>query len=732
MVLLASRLAMSSVGGRVARVDGWEKVRGIARYVDDLVLPGMWFGATVRSPIAHGRIDRIVFDPAFDWSQVVVVTAADIPGENTIFLYDKEQPALAAGHVDHCAEAVVLVAAPTRELARQAVAHVRLELTPLPAILDLADATQEFKSLEIRKGDVDTVFAASDVIVVESTSRTGAQEQLYIEPQGMIASPREGGGVTVVGSLQCPFYVHRALVMLLGAPSDEVVVVQAVTGGAFGGKEEYPSMLAGHAALLALKARRPIKMVYDRQEDIAATTKRHPSLVRHRSAVSPDGRLLALDIDITLDAGAYPTLSKVVLSRATIHAAGPYRCDAVRVRSRAMRTHTPPHGAFRGFGAPQSLFALEMQVETIAKRLSRDPVELRRAWLLRDGDTTSTGQPVTCAAGREVLDDALSRLASRPSPPVKPGRRRGRGVSVYMHGAGFTGSGEERIKGRAAVGVAQDGVFEVLSGSTEMGQGTNTIFAQLAADALGVPCESVRIATPDTSRVPDSGPTVASRTCMVMGRVVEECAREVRAQLEAWAADNDLPASDRVALAVERARRAGPLTIERVYASPPGIRWDDQTFSGDAYPVYAWGANVAEVDVDPDTGEVEVVRLVAAADAGRVVHPVLAEGQIEGGAVQGLGFALLEEVKYKDGRVWNDRLATYIIPTSVDVPVVETVLCETPFPYGPGGGAKGIGEMPIDGPAPAIVAAVAQAIGKLVTEVPLTPEKILAAIEETP
>jgi CO/xanthine dehydrogenase Mo-binding subunit len=278
--------------------------------------------------------------------------------------------------------------------------------------------------------------------------------------------------------------------------------------------------------------------------------------------------------------------------------------------------------------------------------------------------------------------------------------------------------------------VAEDGALEVRAGSTEIGQGTRTIFAQMASDALGVSPAAIRVADPDTSRVPDSGPTVASRTCMVVGRVVEDAARELRARLLAWAEAAGLPRNDVTALARAHAERVGPLAVEKIYAPPPGTRWDDHAYRGDAYPTYAWGANVAEVDVDPDTGEVAVVRLVAAADAGRVVHPVLAEGQIEGGAVQALGWALTEEVRYQRGRVQNDRLATYIIPTAADVPPVETELIEAPFQHGPAGGAKGIGELPMDGPAPAIVAAIASATGRLVAEVPLLPERILAALEE--
>jgi len=350
-------------GHPVIRKEGREKVTGSARYVDDLAFPEMLHGVTVRSSVARGRIRGIHFGDGIPWSKFTVVTAADITGKNEIALIEHDQPCLAAEIINHPEEAIVLLAHPDRYLLEEARRAVQIDVEPLPAIFSIEDSIAKravifgtdnvFKSYHMEKGDVDAAWAQADV-VVEGEYRTGAQEQLYIENQGMIAAANPTDGVTIWGSLQCPYYVHKALITLFGLPTEKIRVIQAETGGGFGGKEEYPSMIAGHAALLAWKSGKPVKIIYDRAEDMVATTKRHPSRTRHRTGVTRDGRLVAMDIDFVIDGGAYATLSSVVLSRGTIHAAGPYSCPNVRVHSRAVATNAPPHGAFRGFGAPQA------------------------------------------------------------------------------------------------------------------------------------------------------------------------------------------------------------------------------------------------------------------------------------------------------------------------------------------------------------------------------------------
>jgi CO/xanthine dehydrogenase Mo-binding subunit len=530
--------------------------------------------------------------------------------------------------------------------------------------------------------------------------------------------------------MQCPYYVHKAMKALLGCGPDGVVIAQSVTGGGFGGKEEYPSMLAAHVALLAAKARRPVKIVYDRDEDIAATTKRHPCRTRHRLAVDAAGEPIAVDIDVVMDGGAYLTLSPVVLSRGVLHAAGPYRCPVVRVRGRVVATNYPPHGAFRGFGAPQTTFAYERQMQKLARARGEDGLQLRKRLALRAGDTTATGQLLGASVGTDEVIAAIERTAG--PPPAREGRnaagapvRRGRGVCFYFHGAGFTGSGEQRLAGRATVAVTAGGRFEVRSSSTDIGQGAITIFTQIAAAALGVDPADIDVIDPSTARVPDSGPTVASRTCMVVGGVVERAAAALRARLEAWGKERGV-AGGAAALAKAYAAAAGELAETVTYAPPPGIQWDDATYTGAAYPVYGWAACLVDVAVDLDTCEVAIERCVQAVDVGKAINPAIVKGQIEGGTLQALGWAVLEDVVYRDGRVANANMTNCIVPTFADSPELETILVEVPYPYGPSG-AKGVGEIPMDGPAAAVANAVEDALGCPFDELPISPERVAAA-----
>ena len=734
-----------SVGSSIPRVDGDAKVRGTALYVDDLPAAGALHGATVRSQVPHGVLRAIRLDPGFDWGDVVVVTADDIPGRNTIYLLEEDQPALVpvGGRIRHTDEPVALVAAPSRRRAQEAVAHVLLDVEELPGVHTFEDALRAevllygtdnvFKRFEIRKGGDVEAALASAYLVVEGTYDTGAQEQMYIEPQGMVAHFEADGSCHIVGSLQCPYYVHKAMKPLLGLADQQIVIAQSVTGGGFGGKEEYPSMIAAHAALLARKAGRPVKVVYDRDEDIGATTKRHPARTRHRMGFRRDGTIVAVDVDVLFDGGAYLTLSPVVLSRGVLHAAGPYRCETVRVVGRAVATNTPPHGAFRGFGAPQTTFAYERQVAKAARLLRIDPFEMRRRNMLRLGDATATSQVLTYSVGSEkaleLVADAAAIVPLGPresggggTPPV----RRGRGLAFYFHGAGFTGSGEQRLAGRATVALLPGGRFEVRSSSTDIGQGALTIFSQIAATALGVDVGRVSIAEQSTAQVPDSGPTVASRTCMVVGAVVERAARALRDRIAAWAAGHGM--GDASLIDAAAAMAAGDEVAETAtYEPPPGIQWDDATYTGSAYPVYGWACCLVDVAVDLDTYEVTVERCVHAVDVGRAIHPILVKGQIEGGTLQALGWALWESVVYRQGRVMNRRMTDCIVPTFADAPEMETILIEEPYPFGPHG-AKGVGEIPMDGPAAAVANAVEDALGAPFDSLPVLPEVIQRAL----
>jgi len=763
----------SIIGTSPPRKEGRAKVLGTAQYIDDQTLPGMWHGATIRSTIASGRIVSITFAPHIPWSEYAIVRAADIPGENTIVHLTKDHPCLAADEINHVAEPILLLAHPDKSALLAARAAITITYDERPGIFTIeasesaADAFDKdpndtaniiwpgsahggtpncFKTYQMYSGDANETEVAiaaafesasiGQAHIIEGEYTTGAQEQLYIEPNGVIAEcTLDPAGhvthVTVRGSMQCPYYLVHALTLVFNLPEEKCRVLQVETGGAFGGKEDFPSVIGSHAALLAMKSGHPVKIIYDRGEDMAATTKRHPSRTRIRTAVSKEGKLLAGTIDIAIDGGAYATLSPVVLSRATIHAPGPYKWPHLRVRSKAMATNIPPHGAFRGFGAPQSLFALERHMDKIARTLNLSPEEFRRRNFLATGDTTATGQllhePVDmqhlltrALADADYHHKRAAFAASNPTSQIK----RGIGFAAFMHGTGFTGSGERRLNSLVHLDILPNGRPQILVSSTEFGQGTNTILSQVAAETLALPYDDILIHEVDTAVVPNSGPTVASRTAMIVGKLVERAALEILTTLRNEAA---LPAPHTreqfITAAKSYLAQHPQLRASVRYEPPAKIFWDDDLYRGDAYPGYAWAVYVAEVAVDLDTYMATVTRFDALQEVGRVLHPILARGQIEGGVAQGIGYALYEKCVYKDGHLMNNQMTNYIMPTSADLPTIHVHFEEVPSIHGPGG-AKGIGELPMDGPAPAILNAIEDATGIAFNAIPLLPEDI--------
>ena len=730
------------VGMPVPRKEGRDKVTGRAQYIDDMTLPGMLYGATVRSSIPRGRIRKINFGPGVVWDEFVIVSAKDIPGKNCVALISDDQPCLADGVVNHPEEPILLLAHANRHVLRKAVEAVAIEYDPLPALFTMEESERQveiiwgadntFKRYLVEKGDVDGVWARADHIV-EGEYTTGAQEQLYIENNGVIASFNSESGITLWGSLQCPYYVHKALMKLLDLPEDKVRVVQMETGGAFGGKEDYPSMIAGHAALLAMKSGKPVKIVYDRMEDMAATTKRHPSRTRHRTAVDRDGKILGGEIEFVVDGGAYATLSSVVLSRGTIHAGGPYYWPSIRIRARAVATNAPPHGAFRGFGAPQCLFAMERHMDRIAATVGISPVEIRRRNFLKTGATTTTQQTIHEPIDLDQLLERGLMLADyrakkdRFAKENEAGtRKKGIGIAAFLHGAGFTGSGERYLASVVGVEGCVDGRVRVLVSSTEFGQGTKTVLCQVAAETLGIPYEDVEIAQPDTKQVPNSGPTVASRTVMVVGKLVQSAARGIQQTLLAAGLLREGYSRDEFCDACAKyVAQHGEFKSWAKYEAPPGIFWDDEKYRGEAYATYAWAVYIAEVTVDLTSYSVTVDDFVALQEVGRVLHPVLARGQITGGVAQGIGYALYEKVVWQNGRMQNSQMTNYIMPTSADLPAIRVYFEEMGNVHG-AFGAKGIGELPMDGPAPAIVNAIEDALGVSFNSIPLLPEDIFS------
>lgn len=736
----------ASVGVSHRRKEGPEKLCGTAKYIDDYVFPGCLHAVTLRATIPHGKITSIDFEPGFPWNEYAIVTAKDIPGPNLVTLIETDQPLLADGKVMHPHEPIAVIGHPDKAKAYEALKHIKVQYEKAEPVLSIEDSValkqkifgtdNAFKRYLIEKGDVEAGFRKS-VFIVEGEYRVGHQEQTYIENNGVAAWVEDDGTLTVLGSLQCPYYVHKALTKLFNLPEEKLRVIQSITGGAFGGKEDYPSVIGGHAALLAWKTKKPVKLIYDRIEDMPATTKRHPAVVRHKTGLDKNGKLLAQDVEVLMDGGAYATLSSVVLSRGTLHAAGPYECPNVRVRSAVMATNTPPNGAFRGFGAPQTLFAVELHWDKIAEKTGIDALTLRRKNLFKLGSITATGQHLKESVGAgDCLETVVKRSGytkklkeydrwnkNRKNPTWK-----GIGLALVHHGAGFTGSGEVYLASKAGVAITREGVIKVLAASTEMGQGANTTFAQIAADSLGVPFDWVEVEVPDTHKVPNSGPTVASRTCMIVGGLVRRATLMMKKEIDAAGIALDSRG------ALERAARllcgGDPLRRYIVEFEPPAdIKWDDKTYKGDAYGVYGYAALAADIEIDKVTCEVRVHKITTAQDIGKAVNPLFAEGQIIGGTTQGIGWALLERAIYKDGAMINGQLTNYVIPTSLDTPPMDVVIVEKPYSRGPFG-AKGLGEIPMDVPAPALASAINRAAGIWLTELPLLPENIMKARNE--
>ncbi len=744
---------MTLLGSSPPRPDGASKVDGTLRYANDLPMDGAWHGATLRSPYPHARIRALQWHPERAPAGAVCVTAADLPGPNGVQLLDDEWPVLAAELVQHVGEPVAVVAAPSKLAARQALRAIEVDYEPLEPTLDLSTAGRQepLYSLELKSGEAEEELARAHLLV-EGTYRTGHQEHIYIECQVMSAGWEADGSLVVEGSMQCPYFVHRSLIHVFGLTAERVVVKATPMGGGFGGKEDFPSVIALHAALLAKACGHPVRIAYDRHEDIIGTTKRHPSVVTHRAAVDAEGHLQAMEIDVVLDGGAFRTLSPVVLSRAVLHAAGPYRCPNVHIRGKVVRTNTAPNGAFRGFGAPQVQFAMERQMDRIARRLGLDPLEIRLRNVLEEGDRLPTGQTMdeSCSA-RLCLEKAARETDFKQRWRHLEAQRRdiadgdsmpGVGLSLYFHGAGFTGNGERVLQSVIEAALLEDGRIEVRTAAVEMGQGCDTVLPMMAAEASGLELEDVVLAPPDTSRVPDSGPSVASRTSMVVGGEVAHVVSEIRDRVLAWWSDRQESGAAHTVedglvrgekgqswpfreVARSYAEAMGPLVVSRQHEPPEWQVFDEETYQGVAYPTYAFGADVVEVEVDPDTLEVSPKKVTAVCEVGRVLHEKLCVGQVEGGTLQAVAWGLMEEVKLEEGRYLNDRLATYIIPTIKDSPEMEVHLLEKPWKGG-AFGAKGVGELPMDGGAPAAVSAVENATGIEVDAIPATPERFLA------
>ena len=753
---------MSFVGKSVERKDALDKVLGRAKYIDDFDFVGTLIAKGVYSTEAHARLKSVDISEAAEIDGVIkIITAKDIPGENKVPVIFNDMPFLAEDVVRYMGEPIAWIAAETEQIAEEAAKKVKIEYEPLEAVLSIEESIKEgapqinprgniHRYYKLRKGDVEKGFSEADLII-ENELRTPYQEHSYIETMGVIAVPASEGGVTVYGSFQCPFYVLNGVSAILGQPMNKLRIVAPPVGGGFGGKEDMPSLFAGHAALLSWYTKRPVKLILTREEDIISSSKRHPSLIKYKTGVKKDGTLVAVEAKLYLDGGAYSTLSPVVAWRGLCHALGPYKCENVKIDSYGVATNLVTCGAFRGFGTPQAVFAHEVQMDIVAHKLGIDQAEFRRINALREGDLSSTNQKMTESIGLVAsLDAALEKCKWKEKLEEYSrdtgDKRRGIGLATAFYGVGLGAGGKKYAKAGAYVEVNRDASVAVAVGTTEIGQGMKTVLCQIAADALGVPYDNVYIVPIDTARVPDSGPTVASRTTVMSGNAIIDACRQLREDLDKIAEDKlGIPAEDLVWSNGEiyfRGNSEVKITFKEIinkaldldvhlarqgWFKAPYTSFDEETGMGWCYFAYAFSTTVAEVEVDIKTGEVTVFHMTAAHDVGKAVNPQLVEGQIEGGTVQSLGYGLTEDLLIDEkGKIMNPSFSTYIIPTAVDAPKIDALIVEHTYPKGPFG-AKGFGELPAMGPGPAILNAVFNATGVRMKEIPITPERFLKA-----
>ena len=703
---------MEPISKSVVRKDHEPKMSGRSLYVGDYGNEGVLTGKFLRAKAARARILSVKvpeLPPGYFY-----IDRRDVPGVNKVHIVMDDTPVFAEDITEYIGEPIAMVAGPDPKKVDELLAAIQVDWEELEPVLDIRKSDTVFFDYEYGKGNLEEAFAQADKVYEEEFS-TGYQDQTYLETQAMMAEPEENGRMFVHGSLQCAYYVHTALMQALGCGPDEVHVLQDVTGGGFGGKEDFPSILGCQAAVAARKAGAPVRCVFDRREDLEFTPKRHPSLCTYRAAVK-DGRVTALDIEVLFNAGAYTTLSAVVLQRGVICASGVYNIPNLHVHGKAMKTNTVPSGAYRGFGAPQTFFAVEMLMDHIAKDLGEDSLDFKERHLVKQGDSTSTSGvyhfPVPLPAMIDEVDAACDfRRKHREYALPQSGRfRRGIGMSMYFHGAGFTGSGErDIIKAVCRLLKRADGTVEILAANGEIGQGLRTTFPKIVANELGLPLDKVFYEHPDTARVPDSGPTVASRSLMIVGELLRRCAVRLK---EEW-------------------RDGEEQVVEEHFREPDFmIPFYLDKFQGDAYPTYAWGVNAIEVEVDTYTGLTRILGAYGSFDVGTPMDEGIVLGQMEGGFLQGIGYASMESMSYDSrGRIRSNSFSDYLIPTAADVPNLQCMLHVEKYPDGPYG-AKGAGELPLVGAPGAYVEAMEQALGGRVRlhHAPFTPEDAMKVI----
>jgi len=708
---------MKNISTPVRRLDAADKTAGYTKYIADMDFGDMLYGKFFRSARSRARILSVKKPVLPDG--YYIVDKDDIPGENAIHMINADWPVFADDTVRFQGQSIALVVGPDKRTIEKIISEIEVEYEDLPGVFSIDDSLALkggalhgkdncYGDYNLVKGDPEKAFSQASQIY-ENVYETGMQEHIYMETQGVVGLWKDNK-VHIHGSLQCPFYVRHAVTPALGTGDDGVRVIQAPTGGAFGGKEHFPDILTTALAVAVTRIRKTIAIFFEREEDIVNSVKRHPSRIKIRTALDKDGNITAMDIDSILEGGAFESCSCIVLQRTVFHGTGVYNIPNTKIRGRAVATNNVPFDAFRGFGAPQAIFALESHMTHLAELAGIDTLEYKRRHFLKKGDITITNGEIH----EDVkLNEMITRAKEmsdydRKIKEYDRGGSRGIGLSLFNHGGAFTGNGEkEIINANVKVRKLKDNRVEIYVSNVEMGQGLQTTFSKIAAQILERPIEDMIYIQPDTDVVPDSGPTVASRSIVIVGTLVGKAAAKLKDQ---WIDGEEI-------------------TVWQEYESPKNvIPWDQATMQGDAYPSYSWGVNAVEVEFDKVTCEVKIVGAWNVFDVGVPIDSLVVEGQIEGGLVQSLGWAYLEKMEVKEGRIQQRTMADYVIPTSLDVPVIENDFVLNPYEDGIFG-AKGAGEIVHNGGAPAFLEAVQMAAGGRFYSIPLTPEKIMEKLK---
>lgn len=742
----------STIGKSIPKVAVKERLRGEPIFSADIDFEDALVLRVLRSTRAHAGIVGVNFHRALEITGVVAIfTAQDVPGQNLTGIINKDQPLLADGKVRSVGDPIALVAAESKAAAASALERIEVTYANLPSVFTPEDALKPdaprihdkgnlLVTRRIKKGDVDAAFRRCEA-VVEKTYRTTWIEHNYLEPDAGAGYVDEDGTLVIYASTQNPHYDHKEVVGLLGLPEHRVRIVQAATGGGFGSKLDLN--VQGFIGLALLHLQRPVKMVYSREESYLATAKRHPLKMTLKTGADRSGRLIALQAEITADTGAYGSYGIAVASRAAVHATGPYEIENVAVESRCVYTNNPFCGAMRGFGTPQIAFAHESQMDLLAEKLALDPLEIRLKNALKSGSVTATGQKLTASVGIVDCLEALKPHYERARKAwcreqSESYKKRGIGLGSMWYGIGNTG-----VQNPSTAKIKMDlgGNVTLYTGCADIGQGSTTVLAQIAAETLGLKPEDIRLFTADTRCTSNAGATSASRQTYISGNAVKEAAEKLVDVLlteavnklrapksalmlqEGFVMEAGNPANRvKVSVLAQQANRKGIPLKWQGYFDPKTTPLDPETGQGVPYATYAYAAQLALLTVDTLTGEVRVEKIVAAHDVGKAIHPANVQGQICGGVAMGMGFALMEE--FTPGRTLS--MKDYHIPTSADVPEILPIIVESAEPSGPYG-AKGVGEPALIPTAPAILNALADALGQRIYDLPANLERVLEA-----